>query len=75
MSTIAPIGSADEYAPALRDDRREQAESVKRETDDTAPHEQAFVLSVQASAGSRDNKATVQGFQDTGKGAFIDRVF
>lgn len=75
MSTIAPIDSADDSAPALREDRREQADSVRREPADTAPHEQAFVLSVHALAGNQDNKATVQGFQDTGKGAFIDRVF
>ncbi|MCG2731518.1 hypothetical protein, partial [Pseudodesulfovibrio aespoeensis] len=64
MSTIAPINAADEHAPALRDDRREQAGGIRPEPADTAPHEQAFVLSVQAS-GNRDNKATVQGFQDT----------
>lgn len=75
MSTIAPIGSADEYAPALRDDRREQAGNIRQEPADTASHEQAFVLSVHTLAASPDNRATVQGFQDTGKGAFIDRVF
>jgi hypothetical protein len=75
MSPIAPIDSANDNAPAVREDRREQAGDVRPEAADTAPHEQAFVLSVHALAGNPDNKATVQGFQDTGKGAFIDRVF
>jgi hypothetical protein len=75
MSGIGPLDSMSEYAPNRYDDRREPAETAKSEPASTLPDEQVLAPSVQAAADNQDQKTTVQGFQYTGKGSFIDTVF
>ncbi len=69
MSTISGI-------EPLRDieqnqyDKREEIEPAAEKAD-----EQKMAPIVDAASKQQDQKTTVQGFQYTGKGSFIDKVF
>jgi hypothetical protein len=75
MSSIAPIDAASEYAPRPSERRQEEPAPEAKRTESTMPDERILTPAVRAAAESQDQKTTIQGFQYTGKGAFIDRVF
>lgn len=70
MSGITPIDAKSGYAPDRLEQRREDAEPVNAE-----PKVDNQAQAVQAAEKQQDQKTTVQGFQYTGKGSFIDRIF
>lgn len=70
MSSIAALESVSEYAPNRYEEKREDIEPVKDQ-----PKEESQVPVVQSAAEQQDQKTTVQSFQYTGKGSFIDKVF
>lgn len=70
MSGIEALESISEYAPNRYEEKREKIEPAKE-----MPNEQIQASKVQASVEQQDQKTTVQGFQYTGKGSFIDKIF
>lgn len=70
MSGISPLESISEYAPNRYEEKREDVETVKAE-----PREESQTQHVQAAIQQQDQKDTIQGYQYTGKGSFIDKVF
>lgn len=70
MSSIAALEPLSEYAPNREENKREDIEPVI-----TQPDEQIQAPVVKAHMQQQDQKTTVQGFQYTGKGSFIDKVF
>jgi hypothetical protein len=75
MSGIAFLDTVSEYATERYDDRHDKSAETGREPVSTMPDEQVLAPSIQAAAAQQDQKTTIQGFQYTGKGAFIDTVF
>lgn len=72
MSGIASIGSMSEYLPPKRsEDESERIEPFNQPSKD----DELQAPVVKASAQQLAEKTTVQGFQYTGKGSFIDKVF
>lgn len=69
MSSIQSIEPLSEYAPR-EEDRVERVEST-----DDQPKDDVMVPYVKAASTSQDHKTTIQSFQYTGKGSFIDRIF
>lgn len=70
MSGISPLEATSEYAPNRFEEKREDVEAVKAE-----PREESQTQNVQAAVHQQDQKQTIQGFQYTGKGSFIDKIF
>jgi len=70
MSSIESLEPMSEYAPNRFEEKREDLEPVKSQ-----PKEQILAPVVQSAAEQQDQKNTIQGFQYTGKGSFIDKVF
>lgn len=69
MSTIAPIEIQRE-AEQIRNEKREEMQPADLKTE-----EQVVTPEARAAAEQQDQKTTVQGFQYTGKGSFVDKVF
>lgn len=70
MSSISPLEAASEYAPNRYEEKREDVEPAE-----VQPREEIQTQNVQSAAQQQDQKNTIQGFQYTGKGSFIDKVF
>ncbi len=70
MSGISPLEALSEYAPNRHEDKRDDVETVRAE-----PREESQTQNVQAAVNQQDQKNTIQGFQYTGKGSFIDKIF
>ncbi|QJB57696.1 hypothetical protein [Pseudodesulfovibrio sp. zrk46] len=70
MSSIAALESMSEYAPNRYEEKREDVEPVKDQ-----PREEIQTPVIQAAAEQQDQKNTMNAFQYTGKGSFIDKVF
>ena len=70
MSGISPLESTSEYAPNRYEGKRDDVETVMAE-----PREESQTQNVQAADQQQNKKHTIQGFQYTGKGSFIDKVF
>ena len=70
MSDIGALESISEYAPNRFEEKRDEVEPVREE-----PKEQIQAAPVQAHMEQQDQKTTIQAFQYTGKGSFIDKVF
>lgn len=71
MSGIAPIGPPQEVSPIIKEeelDRMEQKQS-QPSTDETSQQV------VKANENKQAEKKTIYGFQYTGMGSFIDKVF
>ena len=70
MSGVAPIGSVNEYWPISRENDRERVES------DSPPLEpDKSSVAVESAVRKQSEKETIYGFQYTGRGSFIDKVF
>lgn len=69
MSSIQAIDPLSEYGPTR------QEESKETESFEASLMEEARVPFVQAASQQQDTKTTIQSFQYTGKGSFIDKVF
>lgn len=70
MSSISALEPMSEYAPNRYEDKREDIEPVKSQ-----PLEEIQAPVVQAASDQQDQKNTLNAFQYTGKGSFIDKVF
>jgi len=70
MGGISPLEPMSEYAPNRYEDKREDIEPVKDQ-----PREEIQTQNVQAATQQQDQKNTIQAFQYTGKGSFIDKIF
>ena len=70
MSSIESIGALNEYAP-----NRYQRTQEDVEPSQTPPEQELNVPAAKAAEQQQDQKTTIQGFQHTGKGSFIDTVF
>lgn len=70
MSSISALEPMSEYAPNRYEDKREDIEPVKSQ-----PREEIQAPVVQAASDQQDQKNTLNAFQYTGKGSFIDKVF
>ncbi|MFH1915193.1 MAG: hypothetical protein ABIK45_13080 [Pseudomonadota bacterium] len=75
MSIINPIDPTGGYAPLAAEERKAMLSPALRKPETTMPDEQTLAPLAKARAESRDQQTTVQQFQYTGKGAFIDKVF
>lgn len=71
MSGIAAIGPMSEYLPNRNDD---EPEPIIKPADQE-PKDEIQSPVVKAADSQLAEKTTVQGFQYTGKGSFIDKVF
>lgn len=73
MSIMAALGPLSEYAPT-RSEKREDVEAAQEQS--TEQSQDDFMAAFTKSANEQqDQKTTVQSFQYTGKGSFIDKVF
>lgn len=70
MSVIAPIDEMREYVPEMHDDKPDNIEPVMDQSGEAAQ-----VSQVRAADEQVSQKTSVQGYQYTGKGSFIDKVF
>ncbi len=70
MSGIAALEPTSEYAPNRYEKKRDDIEPAQNQ-----PKEQIQASMVQAADEKQDYKTTIQGFNYTGKGSFIDGVF
>jgi hypothetical protein len=70
MSEITPLESVREYFP-----RREEEDSKQIEPEKQVQNKELHAPVVKAADQQQAEKTTVQGFQYTGKGSFIDKVF
>lgn len=70
MSGISPLEAKSGYTPDRFEHRREDIEPVTVE-----PKVEDQSQAVLAAEQQQDQKTTVQGFQYTGKGSFIDKIF
>lgn len=70
MSSIGALEPLSEYAPNRYEEKREDIEPVKDQ-----PKEEIQTPVVQAAAEQQDQKTTMNQFQYTGKGSFIDKIF
>jgi len=75
MSTIDPIDPTGGYAPLAAEERKVMLSPAQLKPETTMPDEQTLAPLARAREESRDQQTTVQHFQYTGKGAFIDKVF
>jgi len=71
MSGVTPIGPLSEYHPN-RDEERDRVEQVSPEQPAQDEKSHSMVLGAEQ---KQDAKTTIQNFQYTGKGSFIDKVF
>lgn len=70
MSGIGALEPVSEYAPNRFEEKREDVEPIKDQ-----PKEEIQAPVVQSATEQQDQKTTIQSFQYTGKGSFIDKVF
>lgn len=70
MSSIGPIESLHEAAPLRYDEKREDFEAVEAHAE-----EQKLTPAVHAKQQERAERMTLNGFQYTGTGSFIDKIF
>lgn len=70
MSGIAALGPMSEYLP-----NRPEEEPERIEPKDQAPKDEMPSPLVKAADQQQAEKTTIQAFQYTGKGSFIDKVF
>ncbi len=70
MSGVAPIGSVNEYHPLTREDEKERIEPNHQ-----PPVQEKSTESVQGAIRKQSENETIYGFQYTGRGSFIDKVF
>jgi len=70
MSGIASIGSMSEYLPDRDNLEQRKIDSVDKDAKDDSP-----APYVRAADAQLSEKTTLQGFQYTGKGSFIDKIF
>lgn len=71
MSGVVPVGPMQEYSPNRQQeelDRLDQATSQPK-SDETSPQQ------VQSNVNKQAEKTTIYGFQYSGLGSFIDKVF
>lgn len=71
MSGVAAIGPMSEYLPNKKDEESEP----RVEPANQGPSDEVHSPVVKAADSQQAEKTTVQGFQYTGKGSFIDKVF
>jgi len=70
MSGIAALGSMGEYLQNRKDEEPVPVEPVNQ-----VPTDEVLSPMVKASEQQQAHKTTVQGFQYTGKGSFVDGIF
>lgn len=70
MSSIQTIDPLSEYGRTRQEESKAEVESFE-----ASLIEEAKVPFVQAASQQQDTKTTIQSFQYTGKGSFIDKVF
>lgn len=70
MSSISALEPMSEYAPNRYEQKREEVEPLE-----TQSKEEIQTPVVQSAAEQQDQKHTINAFQYTGKGSFIDKVF
>lgn len=70
MSSIGPIDEMREYVPDMPEDKLNKVEPVMDRDGEVTQLSQ-----VRAAEEQANQKTSVQGFQYTGKGSFIDKVF
>ncbi len=70
MSTISPIEPMREAEQKRYDEKQLEIEPAEIKAD-----EQKLTPEVRAATDQQDQKTTVQAFQYTGKGSFVDKVF
>lgn len=69
MSSIAALEPLSEYGPS----REEQSDRIESSSEKAT--DEVVAPFVKAASEQQDQKTTVQSFQYTGKGSFIDKVF
>ena len=69
MSTVAPIGSAREYLARREEEPERVIPSEPPSSSEKTPSE------IKADVVKQAEKTTLNDFQYTGKGSFIDKVF
>ncbi|QGY41173.1 hypothetical protein GM415_13885 [Pseudodesulfovibrio cashew] len=70
MSSISPLEPMSEYSPERYEEKREEIDPLQAQ-----PNEDARTPVVKAAVEQQDAKTTLNAFQYTGKGSFIDKVF
>ncbi|MBI9078200.1 MAG: hypothetical protein JEY79_00485 [Pseudodesulfovibrio sp.] len=70
MSGIAALGSMSEYLPNRTDEEPERIEPANQ-----VPNDEVQSPFIRAADQQQAQKTTMQAFQYTGKGSFVDKVF